>query len=158
MALMTMVDPWIMRSAAAGDSVARAIACMIPSTRSLGVLNALPSATLPLLSSKSVTSVNVPPISTAIRTLALDLRGCDTIACRCRANRVAGGRRSDQQCTLRSVRLDGRWTVQPQAIRLRPARIVRRRYEPIWPWVLGEIAPGPELLLQPRLVPEGLEI
>src|SRR5262245_19966784 len=70
-ALVAMVVPWMKRSTSAGVAPARAstvvVATAMPSSRSLGVLGTLASASRPCASSATM-SVNVPPMSTPICT------------------------------------------------------------------------------------------
>src|SRR5919202_738382 len=71
MALMTTVEPCSPPFARARSPPAAAIARRMPSTRSRGVLDHLPSRSCPLLSSNAATSVKVPPMSTAMRSVAV---------------------------------------------------------------------------------------
>ncbi len=64
---MATVEPWMTNSAVDGAVPARSIAAKTPSARCSGVLSALPNVTAPVATSMTVTSVNVPPMSTAMR-------------------------------------------------------------------------------------------
>ena len=71
MALVATVVPWMKRSTSPGAAPAsastRAVAAAMPSSKSLGVLGTLVSASRPLLS-RATMSVKVPPMSTPICT------------------------------------------------------------------------------------------
>src|SRR6185369_15776931 len=82
MVLMAMVEPCRKRLASASWVPALCTPSRMPSTRREGVVSVLPRKSAPDFSSKAATSVKVPPMSAAMRSLLVgtDVRFLDDLA------------------------------------------------------------------------------